>query len=200
MVSMLSSKLRRMALAAIALLCLAPAPVRAENWSPSDLSSGWPRFLVGMAGCVAAHESGHALVALSSGYSVGHAGPSLTYQPAFRSRSDQLRVASAGFQTQWLASEIAFATMDKGGNLAAGFVAGHLATSLAYLVVLKNQPRGDTVGMAHASGLSVNQVASILALPALLDGWRLFGRDVPRWVPALSLALKGTEISAAWAF
>ena len=193
-------RVRQVTLVALILLSLVPGQAAAGDWSPSDIPGHWPSFLLGMAGLVAFHETGHVLVASSAGYNIGNRGPSIVYDPAFRSRADHLRVASAGFQAQWLATEAAFASGDKGGNFAAGVVCGHLATSLAYLVVLKNNPRGDTVGMAAASGLSVNQVAALAAAPALLDAWRLFGNDVPRWVPVLSLALKGTEISAVWAF
>lgn len=193
-------KVRYLALVAISVLCLAPAPVFAGDWSPGEISTDWTSFVLGMAGGVAAHELGHVLVARAHDYSIEHDGLSLTFSPAFRSRADHLRVASAGFQGQWLAAETAFAVGDKGGNLAAGVICGHLATSVAYLVVLKNHPKGDTVGIAAATGLSVNQVAALVALPALLDSWRLFGHDVPRWVPALSLALKASEMSAVWTF
>ena len=36
----------------------------------------------------------------------------------------------------------------------------------------------------------------MMAVPAVLDAWRLFGNDVPEWVPALSVMSKG--IGAAW--
>jgi hypothetical protein len=182
------------------MLCLAPAAVAGEGWSPAEVSEDWLGFITGMAGSIAAHELGHVLVARTHGYYIEHDGLSLTFTPAFRSRSDHLRVASAGFQGQWLAAEAAFAAGDKWGNLGAGLVCGHLATSLAYLAILKNHKRGDTVGMAKASGLSVDQVALLAAIPAVLDSWRLFGRDVPNWVPGLSLGLKGAGIAAVWTY
>jgi len=41
----------------------------------------------------------------------------------------------------------------------------------------------------------------LLALaPALLDGWRLFGDQVPRWVPALSIGFKGAALTALWTY
>ena len=193
------TKVRRLALVLTTLLCLAPASVFSGDWSPAKITD-WPGFLLGMAGGVTAHELGHVLVARTEGYSIHHDGVSITYSPDFRSRADHLRIASAGFQGQWLAAETAFAAGNKNNNLAAGIICGHLATSFAYLVVLKDHPRGDTVGMAAATGLTVNQVAALLALPAALDAWRLFGHDVPGWVPGLSLAIKGSGIAAVWMF
>ena len=135
------------------------------------------------------------------GYSIQHDGLSITYSPAtFHSRNEHLRVASAGFQGQWLASEAAFAIGGSDSYLAKGIICGHLATTLAYAVVLRKHSQGDTVGIAKSSGLNVNQVTALVSLPALLDTWRLFGQDVPRWVPGLSFALKGAGISAAWMF
>ncbi|PLX92978.1 MAG: hypothetical protein C0621_08495 [Desulfuromonas sp.] len=160
----------------------------------------WPQFLLGIAGGVTAHELGHVVVAGAHNYRLDHDGLSIVYHPDFRSRSERLRVASAGFQGQWLAAEIAFASGDRPGSFATGVICGHLATSLAYLVVLKNHPLGDTVSMAMASDLSVDQVASLAALPALLDLWRLAADAPPAWVPRLSLGLKGAGLAAVWSF
>jgi len=56
------------------------------------------------------------------------------------------------------------------------------------------------VGMADATGLSNNQIALALALPGALDAWRLFGNDVPKWVPGLSLAGKGMGMAWIWTY
>jgi hypothetical protein len=72
---------------------------------------------------------------------------------------------------------------------------GHLCR-LSHRV--KNQPLGDSVGYAEAAGLTTDQVVLRAAIPAVLDAWRLFGDDVPKWVPALSIAAKGIGITAIW--
>ncbi len=182
-------------------LSCAVTPALANNWYAPETASDWMVFAAGMSGAVAAHELGHIVVAKSDGYSIQHDGLSITYSPAtFRTRKEHLRVASAGFQGQWLASEAAFALGGSDSYLAKGIICGHLATTLAYAAVLRKHSLGDTVGISKSSGLNVNQVAALVSLPALLDAWRLFGQDVPRWVPGLSFALKGAGISAAWMF
>lgn len=38
------------------------------------------------------------------------------------------------------------------------------------------------------------------AVPALLDGWRLFGDQVPAWIPVLSIGFKGAALTAIWTY
>ena len=52
-------------------------------------------------------------------------------------------------------------------SFATGFSFAHLGISAAYLTVLKNQPLSDSVGYAHASGLSTDRVVVLAAIPAL---------------------------------
>ena len=172
----------------------------AEGWSPREFYDNPASFLSGFAGGIAVHELGHAIVAKSKGYAIGHAGLSITYGSQSIPPRDQRRIASAGFAAQWIGSEVAFAEREKnGGNFTAGFICAHLAISAAYLTVLKNQRLGDSVGYSNASSLSSNQVVLRAAIPALMDGWRLFGDNVPGWVPSLSMATKGVGITAIWA-
>src|SRR6266850_559688 len=86
------------------------------------------------------------------------------------------------------------------GNFGAGVVCAHLGITLAYVVYLKDQKQGDVVGMAHATGRSNNQIALALAVPGALDAWRLFGEQVPEWVPNLSMLYKGLGIAWAWTY
>ena len=48
----------------------------------------------------------------------------------------------------------------------------------------------------NATGYSRGQIGLMLAIPAVLDTWRLFGDDVPQWVPVVSVMSKG--VGAAW--
>jgi len=39
-----------------------------------------------------------------------------------------------------------------------------------------------------------------IAIPAALDAWRLFGDDVPEWVPNLSVMGKGLAMAWIWTY
>lgn len=185
---------------------LGALPAHAAGWSPTTLRQDWAPFLLGLAGGIAAHELGHVLVAKARGYHLDHDGLSITYPDADFSRSGQLQIASAGLQTQWLVTEAVFAHQQlqkpdsPPGPVAAGLVCAHLAISAAYLTVLKDHDQGDVVGMAEATDLSSDQLVMLALVPALLDGWRLFGDQVPAWVPALSIGFKGAALTAIWTY
>ena len=167
----------------------------------ADISDQPDSFLEGFVSGVAFHEMGHIIVASELGYPIEHTGVSITYGSKPLSAHDQERIASAGFQAQWIASELAFAARKKSNSMyAAGVISAHLAISAAYLTFLKNQELGDSVGYSHATGMPINQVVWRAAIPALLDSWRLFGNDVPNWVPVLSVVSKGVGIAAIWTY
>jgi hypothetical protein len=174
--------------------------VCAADWNPNAIPKNVPGFLLGFIGGIALHETGHLVVATSKGYTVSNDGLSLVYSPQFASRADRLRIGSAGFQAQWLASEAAFYYREKAPDLTGGVIVGHLAITAAYLTVLKNHRRGDVVGIAEASGLSTDQTLLIVLVPALLDGWRLLGTDLPAWVAPLSIGVKGACLTAVWTY
>lgn len=162
-------------------------------------------LVAGLATGVLVHELGHATVALSKGYAVSVDHLSVVYPGATMPPSDHLQVASAGFQAQWLLAEAVLRAHERPGaapltSYQAGLVCSHLAITAAYLLVLKNQPTSDIVGIASATGLSRDQVLAAVALPALLDAWRLTGRRVPPWVPRLSASLKGAAVAAVWTY
>jgi hypothetical protein len=177
-----------------------------QGWSFDDASSEWGKFALGFASGLGAHELGHYVVATSKGYKVSHDGLSIVYPGAAFTDADHLQVASAGFQTQWLMAELAFrdhnvhGPKESPGNFGAGVVCAHLGITLAYLTVLKNHPQGDVAGIAEASKLSNDRIALALAVPAALDAWRLFGNEVPEWVPQLSMLSKGAGIAWAWTY
>lgn len=163
-------------------------------------------FVLGLASGYGAHELGHYVVATSKGYPVSHDGLSIVYPNAKFTDADHLQVASAGFQTQWLMAELAFRDHNGNekkaapGNFGAGVICAHLGITLAYLTVLKDHQQGDVAGMAEATKRSNDQIVLALAIPGALDAWRLFGNQVPEWVPQLSVASKGLGIAWAWTY
>lgn len=178
----------------------------AEGWSFSHARAEWGRFTLGVASGIVVHELGHYVVATSEGYQVDRDGLSIVYPGARFSPADHLQIASAGFQAQWLFTELVLRDRngkemkEPAGNFGAGMVCAHLGISLAYLVYLKDHRQGDVVGMSDATGLSNNQIALALAVPAALDAWRLFGKQVPEWVPQLSLLSKGVGMAWVWSY
>ena len=79
-------------------------------------------------------------------------------------------------------------------------VSAHIAITSAYLVYLKDHKQGDIVGMAQATGYSNDRIALVLSIPAALDTWRLFGNQVPEWVPQVSLLGKGLGMAWIWTY
>ena len=189
-------------LGALFIVAMLPVRVWGEGYSIDESEAGWEKFALGFASGIVAHEAGHVFVATTKGYSVSHDGLSLVYPGAKLTPAAQLQLASAGFQTQWVLSE--FVLRDRNGHenikppgdFGAGVVCSYLGVSFAYLTFLKNQYQGDVYGMSQASGYSRDRISLMLAVPAVLDTWRLFGNDVPKWVPALSVISKG--LGAAW--
>ncbi|OIR18150.1 hypothetical protein GALL_14770 [mine drainage metagenome] len=187
---------------ALFIVAMLPMHARGEGYSIDESETGWEKFALGFVSGIVAHEAGHVFVATTKGYSVSHDGLSLVYPGAKLTPAAQLQLASAGFQTQWALSEFVLRERNGDehikppGDFGAGVVCSYLGVSFAYLTFLKNQYQGDVYGMSQASGYSRDRISLMLAVPAVLDTWRLFGNDVPKWVPALSVMSKG--IGAAW--
>ncbi len=184
------------------LILLIPPTVIAES-----SSENWGAFVAGGFSTLAIHELGHMAVARYHDTDFEYDGVTIVYPDADLTESEQLRIASAGFQFQWIASEIAFGILSRDKQLTLrsksftrGIIAGQIAITLAYMTFLKNHPDGDIQGMSDASGLSNDELALLVAIPAALDSWRLIAKNVPGWVPKLSIAYKGVGIAAIWAF
>jgi len=193
--------------AACVLLILLPCllfPGRLLAWSLADARAGYGQFGLGLIGGLAMHEFGHFVVASAKGYRVRFDGPSLVYPDLESTGAERLQVASAGFQAQWLLTELSFVGMEGDGpwsdNFGAGTICAHLGISLAYLTFLKDHHQGDVVGMAEAVGMSHDQVALAVAVPAALDAWRLFGTQPPAWLPRLSMFAKGIGVGWVWTY
>jgi len=178
----------------------------AESWELNRYKNNKGAFLAGLFSGYAAHELGHIMVADSFGFDAEFDGVTIVYPGAIMTDAEQLQVSSAGFQVQWLVSEAALRyrkdrkLTNFGDNFNAGLVGAHLAISAAYMTVLLNHEDGDLQGMSEASGISNDKLAVLVAIPALLDTWRLFGHDVPDWVPALSAGSKGIVFSWIWTY
>ena len=189
-----------------ALLVSALLPINSygAGWSLNDARPELGTFALGLLSGIVAHEAGHYAVATSKGYKVSHDGLSIVYPDAVFRGSDQLKVASAGFQAQWLVTEMVLRDRNgkeikqPPGSFGAGVVCAHLGITLAYLTVLKNHSQGDIAGMAQATGNTKTQLSLAMAVPGILDAWRLFGNDVPEWVPQVSLVSKGVGIYRIW--
>ena len=176
----------------------------AQAWDGAEVRSHPATFFAGVAAGILAHEAGHAAVATAYGFDVGLHNLSVVYSGGVMSDSEHLRIASAGIETQWIISECVLRGSEKQGEplgaFKAGLVVSELAVAAAYLTFLKDHEEGDLVGMSQATGLSTDQLALLVAIPAALDAWRLFGDDVPEWVPNVSLGYKGAGIAATWTF
>jgi hypothetical protein len=184
------------------IVLLIPPTVIAES-----SSEHWGAFVAGGFSTLMIHELGHMAVAKYHNTEFEYDGVTIIYPDADLTESEHLRIASAGFQFQWIASEIALGILSRDKQLTPrsksftrGIVAGQVAITLAYVTFLKNHPDGDIQGMSEASGLSNDELALIVAIPAVLDSWRLIAKSVPGWVPKLSIAYKGLGIAAIWTF
>jgi len=176
-------------------------------WDGAEVRSHPATFLSGVAAGILVHETGHVAVAAAHGIGVGLHNLSIIYPGARMTDREHLRIASAGIQAQWLLSEALLRGYERQkekepslGAFKTGLVVSHLATTAAYLTVLKDNAEGDLLGMSDASGLSTDQLAALVAIPAALDAWRLFGEDVPSWMPDVSLGFKGAAITVVWTF
>lgn len=197
---------RYILLAVFLMLAMPPRLASCEGFSFDKTYEDWGEFSLGFLSGILTHELGHYIVALSKGYKVSHDGLSIVYPGAILSDSNRLKLASAGFQAQWLLSEALLRDKygkemkEPLGNFSTGAISSHLGISLAYLTILKNHKQGDIAGIAASTGLTNTQASLIFAIPAVLDAWRLFGTEVPDWVPQVSLLTKGVGIVRIWSY
>lgn len=189
-------------------------PVRALLWasliilavifSPESQAAedrNWKAFLGGALTTLAVHEGSHYLMAKQYGFDVGLSGLSIVYPDWDPSPQQKMRVSTAGFQGQWVASEIAFAELEKktGDAFYQGIVTGHIAISFAY-AALKEDDTSDIYAISSVSDLSRDQVLALLLVPASIDAARLWMEAPPKWLRNLSIASKGLSIAAIWKF
>jgi len=188
------------------LIYCASSSAFSSQWKLAQLNDHQGPFYLGLITGVVGHELGHFAVAGAEGVKAEYDGVTIVYPDENLSDKEKLRVASAGFQAQWLISETALryrshhTLTGRGDNFNAGLVWAHLGITAAYLTVLKNHKDGDIEGMSQATGISNTSLALMVAIPAALDAWRLMGADVPDWVPIVSAGSKGIGIAAVWTY
>jgi len=167
-------------------------------WSDTDF---WEGAVAGLL----FHELGHTVVGMVYGGNPKLSNGSIVYPNSHFSRKASMRVSSAGFQAQWLLSELSFAALKNDDEWLnrrhyQGMIAMHIAISTAYLIRLKDMPTSDIYAASQASQLSRKQLAWVTFLPAALDAYRLMGEDLPDWVGHLSLSIKAAEVGYIWTF
>ena len=178
----------------------------AESIDVDSLQTNLSASLGGMATTIAIHELGHFVVAGTEDADAYFDGLTVKYRNYDGSDRQKLRLSSAGFQAQWLVSEYAFKQLDKPGlnqkqkSWNAGLVLGHIGITAAYLTFLKDHEDGDVSGISQATGLSTGEVLALLSIPAVLDSWRLFGENSPKWAGWTSKGFKAVGITAIWTF
>lgn len=198
----------RAGLANLTLLALLGAPQTAFSTpltSLDALKTHWGSTLGGIATTVALHELGHFAAAEFEGSHAYFDGITVRYEHnSDLSDKEKLRLSSAGFHAQWLASEYGFFRLEHNQSLTprsssfhAGMVLGHLGITLAYAIFLKNHQDGDLRPTARLGGISQDKALLALLIPAALDSWRLFG-NAPRWVPWVSRSSKAVGIGWSW--
>lgn len=190
----------------LVLLLVCSTSGTAQLIDTNTLKSNWSVTLGGVGATIIGHELGHFAVAELEDADAYFDNFTVKYRDQDGSNRQALRLSSAGFQSQWIISEFAFAKLntielsDKKQALYSGLVLGHIAITAAYLLGLKDHEDGDTTGIAGATSYSSNDIALAIALPAAIDAWRLFGKQTPRWAPWVSVGAKAGGIAAVWQF
>ena len=185
---------------------IAPVSAHAQLVNFEQIKSNWGYVLGGAATTIAVHELGHFVVAEHEGADAYFDNITVKYRNTDGTDRQGLRLSSAGYQTQWLVSELGFyqlnqqAISDNKRAWNAGLIIGHLGITAAYLSFLKNHEDGDAGGVARATDNSTDKIVALLAIPALLDSWRLFGKHAPKWASWTSQGFKAVGISAIWQF
>lgn len=183
-----------------------PISAHAQLINIEQIKSSWGLVLGGAATSIAAHELGHFMVAEHEDADAYFDNITVKYRHTDGSDKQNLRLSSAGYQTQWLTSELGFYQLNQ-ANISdnkrawnAGLVIGHLGITAAYLTFLKDHEDGDARGVSSATDISTDKIVALLAIPALLDSWRLFGQNTPKWASWTSQGFKAVGISAIWQF
>ena len=166
----------------------------------------WKSFLSGAFTTFVVHEAGHFFAAQKYDFDIDYQNLSIHYPDSADPRK-QLRTSSVGFQTQWLASEYAFNKLEKNKlsikpkpmDFYKGMIAGHVAISLANIILL-NDEQSDVYNIADVTSLTNDQVLAMILIPAGLDAARLWMDNPPKWLKTASISTKGLYVTAVWTF
>lgn len=184
---------------AFAFLCLVPL----GRGSEAHAKESWGRFALGAAAGFAIHEGSH--TALDLAFDAGprlktvHFGPLPFF--AITHRSDlppgrEAWISGAGFLSQHVGAEVILSSRGPTERLSSyekGFVAFHVATSLAYAgaAFARYGPyERDTRGIASAVSSDERVVGALVLAPAVFDAWRAVRPQsrTARWGSRLSKA------------
>lgn len=156
------------------------APQRSSPSFPtSDSGSYWPRFALGFASSILAHESAHIVSSLLMGFHphVGLDGGRPTIFSGIDSRKyphQQFIFSAAGLTTQTLINEaILDAPHVGGGPIERGILAGGIATTLFYITLGRNGAVSDLAFMQRTSSLSKTQLALIFGGVSAIQTFRI---------------------------
>jgi hypothetical protein len=154
-----------------------------QRFSPSffvsDSGSYWPRFALGFASSILAHESAHIISSLVMGFHphVGLDRGRPTIFSGIDSRKyphKQFIFSAAGLTTQTLINE---AILDiphvGGGPLERGILAGGIATTLFYITLGRNGAVSDLAFMQRTSSLSKTQLSLIFGGVSAVQAFRI---------------------------
>ena len=184
-------------------LCVFSASANAQLWEYADAKENKNKFAMGLLASIAAHELGHVIIGKAKVSSVAFDDFSITYPGNDFDDADILQTYAAGFQAQWLLSEIFLTKYErskqKSTNLDAGLVLSTLATTLGYALV-NDRRYGDIQNISATTGVSRTSLTALLAIPAAFDAWRLIGKDVPKWIPAVAQTSRGLSIAVIWTY
>jgi hypothetical protein len=160
------------------------------------------RFVAGGAIGLGLHEGGHVLMNVTTGSEPRLVGVKFGPIPFFAithetvSPAREFAIASAGFWTQHLVSEVIFARhprlRDERKPMLKGLLAFNVLTSIAYAGAAFGQfgpLERDTRGMAESAAIREPVIGVWVLAPALLDTARYYGGN-PAWARWTSRALK----------
>jgi hypothetical protein len=157
----------------------AVGPDSVPRTSPSIADNYWPRFALGFAGSLLAHEAAHILASLAVG-----AHPYLGFDKArptvfsgIDSEKDphkQFLFSAAGLTIQTVINEgILDFPHTRGGAIERGILAGGFATTLFYVTLGRNASVSDISLMARTSSLSKTQLSLIFGGASALQALRV---------------------------
>lgn len=146
----------------------------------SDSDSYWPRFALGFASSILAHESAHVISSLLMGFHphVGLDNGRPTIFSGIDSRRyphEQFIFSAAGLTTQSLINEAILDIPHSGGGpVERGILAGGIATTLFYITLGRNGAVSDIAFMSRTSSLSKTQLSLIFGGVSAIQALRIW--------------------------
>jgi hypothetical protein len=145
----------------------------------SDSDSYWPRFALGFASSILAHESAHVISSLVMGfhpyYALDHGRPTVfSGIDSNKYPHQQFIFSAAGLTTQAMINELILDIPHAGGGpLERGLLAGGIATTLFYITLGRNGSVSDISVMARTSSLSKTQLSLLFGGFSAIQAFRI---------------------------